>query len=320
MTASVNTEIIEEFRATGGRITNPLVPEGIRLAVLTTTGARTNLPRTCPVAYFAHGRDAIVVIASAYGAASHPAWYRNLVTNPQVTVEVPADSGDLARRTAKARTARGAERDGLIAAMAVESPIMSGFVENEHREVPVVVLEFLEGPHDDAQPMTDLEKLVAEREIRAAMTRYCRGIDRLDEDLIRSAYHRDSYDDHGMYKGDGYAFAADVVPKMREAFESTMHFIGNSHIELDRDVAAVETYFIAYHVLREVTEGRRLMTFAGRYADRFERRNGEWKLASRIVVLDWDEIRDLGAANPPEMRSTFTAGRRDRDDLVYHLR
>lgn len=164
--------------------------------------------------------------------------------------------------------------------------------------------------------MADTE-LLAEREIRAAMTRYCRGIDRLDEDLIRSAYHRDSYDDHGTYVGDGYAFAADVVPKMREVFEATSHFIGNSHVEFDGDAAAVETYFIAYHVLRG--QGRRMMTFAGRYADRFERRDGEWKIASRTVILDWDEVRDMGETNPPEMRSAFTVGRRDRDDLVYKL-
>jgi len=164
-----------------------------------------------------------------------------------------------------------------------------------------------------------LTEQLAEREIRAAMTRYCRGIDRLDEDLIRSAYHRDSYDDHGMYVGDGYAFAADVVPKMRETFESTMHFLGNSHIELVGDVAAVETYFIAYHVLRDVRECRRMMVFAGRYADRFEHRDGEWKIASRTVILDWDEVRNLGEMCPADMRSTFTAGRRDRKDLVYHL-
>jgi hypothetical protein len=168
--------------------------------------------------------------------------------------------------------------------------------------------------------MADTQTLAeqrAEREIRAAMTRYCRGIDRLDEDLIRSAYHRDSYDDHGTYVGDGYAFAADVVPKMREVFETTMHVLGNSHIEFDGAVAAVETYFVAYHVLRG--KPRRMMTFAGRYADRFELRDGAWKVASRTVILDWDEVRDMGETNPAEMRSAFTTGRRDRGDLVYSL-
>lgn len=165
--------------------------------------------------------------------------------------------------------------------------------------------------------MSELAMLLAEREIRAVMTRYCRGIDRCDEDLVRSAYHRESsYDNHGIYQGDGYEFAAWVVPMLRAAYASTMHFLGNSHIELAESTAAVETYFIAYHV---VAQPQQVHVFGGRYADRFECRDGEWKIAHRTVLLDWDEVRAIDQRFPEEMRATFTLGRRDRDDLSYRL-
>lgn len=138
----VNRTVIEEFRANDGRVANPLIPVNLRLALLTTTGARTGKPRTSPLAYFGYGSDCIVVLASAYGDASHPAWYRNILANGRVTIELVAGSGALERVAATARTANGAERDQLIAAMESEVPIMIGFTKNEHREVPVVVLDY----------------------------------------------------------------------------------------------------------------------------------------------------------------------------------
>ncbi|WP_037077937.1 nuclear transport factor 2 family protein [Pseudonocardia spinosispora] len=164
--------------------------------------------------------------------------------------------------------------------------------------------------------MSELATLLAERDIRAAMARYCRGIDRLDEDLIRSAFHRDSYDNHGLYQGGGYEFAAWVVPMLRQVYVSTTHLLGNSHIELAGATAAVETYFIAYHV---VAQPRQMHVLSGRYADRFECRDGEWKVAHRTVLLDWDEIRPVDQQFPEQVRATFALGRRDRDDLSYQL-
>ena len=54
-------------------------------ALLTTTGAKTGLPRTNPVFYFHDGRD-VIVIASNYGNDKHPAWYYNLNANPRAQI------------------------------------------------------------------------------------------------------------------------------------------------------------------------------------------------------------------------------------------
>jgi hypothetical protein len=75
-----------------------------------------------------------------------------------------------------------------------------------------------------------LQRLLDEAEIRDVHLRYCRGIDRMDFDLVRSCYHPDGIDrhgdSHGAYEGDVEGFikyAAGVLPM----FESTMHFTGN---------------------------------------------------------------------------------------------
>src|SRR5690349_14047360 len=79
-----NTNIINEFRAKGGKgVTN----FGDRLLLLTVRGAKSGTPRTYPLAYHRDG-DAYVVIASKGGAPTHPDWYRNVIANPEVEIEV----------------------------------------------------------------------------------------------------------------------------------------------------------------------------------------------------------------------------------------
>lgn len=80
-----NQQIIEEFRANGGRVGGPF--EGARLLLLTTIGARSGAAHTTPLGYLPDGGERILVIASAGGAPNHPDWFHNLVADPRVTVE-----------------------------------------------------------------------------------------------------------------------------------------------------------------------------------------------------------------------------------------
>ena len=77
------------LRLTGGRVSS-VYP--VPVLLLTTTGAKTGLPRTLPLLYLDDGDD-IILIASNYGKTSHPAWYRNLVANPKVEVLAGKRSG-----------------------------------------------------------------------------------------------------------------------------------------------------------------------------------------------------------------------------------
>ncbi|MFI5261191.1 MAG: nitroreductase family deazaflavin-dependent oxidoreductase [Candidatus Limnocylindrales bacterium] len=131
---SFNDRMVDDLRAHKGLVTQgPMT--GRRLLLLTTTGARSGLPRTSPVAYTRDG-DAFVIIASKGGAPTHPAWYHNLLAHPTVTVEVGGDSW-----RAVATPVHGAERRRLYD---VQAALMPGFAEYEtrtQRVIPVVRLQ-----------------------------------------------------------------------------------------------------------------------------------------------------------------------------------
>lgn len=127
----------------------------------------------------------------------------------------------------------------------------------------------------------------ADREaIRDCLYRYARGIDRIDEDMLRSAYWPDATDDHaGMFTGPASDFvdwAMTTLPGM----ERTMHVVANVLIRIDGDSAAVESYVYAIHRM-DVENEKRDVIGAGRYLDRFARRGDEWRIAERVVTVDW---------------------------------
>jgi deazaflavin-dependent oxidoreductase (nitroreductase family) len=128
---SVNRKVIEQFRA-GGEI------EGMhreRLLLLTTTGRRTGRRHTTPMMFHrAEGR--LLVMASNMGATEEPAWYRNLVADPRVTVEI----GD-ERYEATAAPLEGAERDRLWKVVKEAWPFFAKHEVMARRTIPVVELE-----------------------------------------------------------------------------------------------------------------------------------------------------------------------------------
>ena len=153
-----------------------------------------------------------------------------------------------------------------------------------------------------------------ERAIRRCLHRYCRGIDRCDADLVASAYHPDATDDHGAFNGLGTVFATYATDALRRHTEATMHMTGEPDIEFTSpDTAQVETYVQAVHRCRD-DQGPYLERFGGRYVDRFEKRDGEWRIAHRVCIHEWNAKERIELAWPP---SRFTEGRRDRTDPCY---
>ncbi|ALG14129.1 nitroreductase family deazaflavin-dependent oxidoreductase [Kibdelosporangium phytohabitans] len=118
-----NTQVIEEFRANGGKVGGMF--EGAPMIILTTTGARSGNSVTNPLMYLPDG-DRIVIIASNGGADNHPAWYYNIKANPEITIEIGTEKY---QATAE-EVADRAERDALYARM-VE--IAEGFAEYERK-------------------------------------------------------------------------------------------------------------------------------------------------------------------------------------------
>ncbi|HEX6934378.1 MAG TPA: nitroreductase family deazaflavin-dependent oxidoreductase [Streptosporangiaceae bacterium] len=133
MAENWNSEIIEEFRANGGKVGGQF--EGAPLLLLHTTGARTGQVRVNPVMYRPDG-DRLVVFASKAGADSNPDWFHNLRAHPRVTVEVGTETRDVV-----ARVADDAERARLWEAQKSEWPGFAGYEQRTERQIPVVILE-----------------------------------------------------------------------------------------------------------------------------------------------------------------------------------
>jgi hypothetical protein len=145
-----------------------------------------------------------------------------------------------------------------------------------------------------AELTPELQQLVDEAAIRKVLVRYSRAIDRLDWDLLRTCYHADAIDDHGLYRGDVEGFI-DLLKVKLLLDESTTHFLGNQEIEVEGDVAFAETACVARHRTAAV-DGAPATDYFGflRYCDRFERRDGEWRIAHRVVVYEPGRIDDVG--------------------------
>ena len=128
-----NRTLIEEFRANDGNVAGAFA--NAPLLLLTTIGAKSGQQRTSPVVYTNDG-ERLVIIASYAGRPTNPAWFNNLVANPEVTVEVPGETF-----AARAVVASGEYRDRLYAAQAKLMPAFEEYQAKTTRQIPVVTLE-----------------------------------------------------------------------------------------------------------------------------------------------------------------------------------
>jgi ketosteroid isomerase-like protein len=142
----------------------------------------------------------------------------------------------------------------------------------------------------------ELESAVIELQDRQAiddcLMSYSRGIDRHDRELLRSVYHDDAVDDHGMFVGSPDEFI-DWAFGMHEASHlSHQHCIFNRTCDLDGDTAHVESYYMFVGMNQR---GAPLAMSGGRYIDRFEKRDGRWAIAARVCVRDWAPLDEIPA-------------------------
>jgi hypothetical protein len=139
---------------------------------------------------------------------------------------------------------------------------------------------------------------MTELEIRAqiddALRSYTRGIDRLHAPSVAAAFHPGAeLIDYGPAPATIEQFVDRAMASLGAKFVATQHRISNTRVELRGDHALVETYVNATHV-EHTDGGRRLHTFYGRYIDRFEERDGAWKIARRTLRNDWSMVQDMG--------------------------
>jgi deazaflavin-dependent oxidoreductase (nitroreductase family) len=128
-----NNNIIKEFRENQGKVGGQFA--GAPMVLVTHTGAKTGAQRTNPLVYLADG-DRYLVFASAGGSSKHPAWYLNLVANPDATVEVGTEKFDVV-----AEVLTGEERDRLYARQSELHPQFATYQANTKRQIPVIALK-----------------------------------------------------------------------------------------------------------------------------------------------------------------------------------
>ena len=162
-----------------------------------------------------------------------------------------------------------------------------------------------------------VDDLLAREEIGDVVKDLARGTDRLDAELMASCYHPDGTDDHNVFRGTGTEFAQWVVDALPH-FEATMHFIGSPRIRREGDVAHVDTYCVAHHLSRPDDEGQQTdMVLGLRYVDRFEKRAGAWKIATRVCAFDWTVTVAFDPARGFGFEPGWTLGARDLTDITY---
>jgi hypothetical protein len=158
-----------------------------------------------------------------------------------------------------------------------------------------------------------------EEMIKRRLLEYCRGVDRLELELVRNAYHPDAYDDHGPYQGsvDGLI---DWITIRHQNIVQSMHLLSNCLIEIRGQRALVETYFTVIQTEKGPREEdpRLQATFYGRYVDIFEERNLDWRILNRCVVV---EARTAQVVEVDDASAAWMSSRsfRDRRDVLWEF-
>jgi hypothetical protein len=159
----------------------------------------------------------------------------------------------------------------------------------------------------------ELREMIDRQQIWQVLQRYGRGLDRLDYDLARSCYFDDAIEDHGAFVGNPDTFIY-WANEASERFLNTHHGVMNHYCELDGDDAYAETYYLFIGVAAEPPH----LFSMGRYVDHFQRRNGEWRIANRVAVIEKNF--DLGDSSlwPAHILAGDEApATRDRLDVSY---
>lgn len=186
---------------------------------------------------------------------------------------------------------------------------------------------------------SNLRELLDRQKCYGVLTRYCRGLDRCDVDLLKSCYWPDGIDEHSVYEGNAVGFCEWIVDQIQNWFDAATHMICNVHMEYYGDVMCAESYLLGYSKVGNNTDqveevfgagylsklesskrksAHHVFLFGGRYIDRLEKRDGEWRIALRRVCMDWNENWPGNAIFDEGIFPAFTTqGCRSKKDPVY---
>jgi hypothetical protein len=162
--------------------------------------------------------------------------------------------------------------------------------------------------------LAEIDRLRSIEAIRTCLYAVSRGIDRIDENLLRGAFHPRAQIHYGrLYDGEVEGWIPSALTHQRGQSQR-QHLIGNIYIKLSDDEAVAESYEIDRHLTPMNGEVRDLV-LAARTVDRLARREGEWRIVERTKIMDWG--RALAADGAIYANSPLPTGRDDRSDPSY---
>jgi hypothetical protein len=152
----------------------------------------------------------------------------------------------------------------------------------------------------DPDTVTDTADRLALREL---VDTYAQCVDRRDAAGLLALFTEDSYvatfrEPGSTQPSEEFHGPAALIPVVDglHSYDVTTHFVGQSIVSVDGDRASGETYSIVYH-LSTVDDRRVMFTTSVRYLDAFVKQNSRWLFASRKLMFDWAETREMGRSS-----------------------
>ena len=161
----------------------------------------------------------------------------------------------------------------------------------------------------------DVRYLLDRTAILDCISHHARGHDRHDIQLLSDAYHTDGTDEHGYAINAGPAYAEWANNAHAAGSLLHTHNITTHTCEIDGDTAHCESYVL---VVLLNNDGESARIISGRYVDRLERRDGQWKIALRRTTVDVLLSGDAAIIKAPVFKDQgYTKGMRDSTDISY---
>lgn len=175
-------------------------------------------------------------------------------------------------------------------------------------------------PENTSQSVIDtlsrqVEDLLSREQIRTCLYRVNRGMDRIDVEMFASGFFPDAKVRWGTPEPLDLDTWMDAALNMLRQTQRAQHLLGNILIDLHGDAANVESYEIGRHLTPIGSEMKDLI-IASRYLDKFERRNGDWRIVRRDKVTDWKRIME---GEDPSFEQIPLRGSRDDKDASFQL-
>jgi hypothetical protein len=145
---------------------------------------------------------------------------------------------------------------------------------------------------DDILPAID--ELLQKEKIRELIYSYCRAVDRFEFDRLADLYWPEAIDEHGFNDGTIPDFIR-LLKEQWQAISANQHYVSNLYVKIDGDYAEAESYLYCWTITETAIGPVKRVSF-GRYLDRFERRDGEWRFIKRRVTIDLSPSYEVTAA------------------------